>query len=139
MLKLSLFQIVFLCPHATLVLSRGKCLRHRTRYQQAPFGLTHTHTHTHSAHASEVFKTNFYFQFIDNLLLRLVLNQFYRPTLFKNVSRTLQRVFKLLFGSGFLNSWVHDHVIVLQELFAVQSSGSDTDSSLKNLRFVTFL
>ena len=41
--------------------------------------------------------------------------------------------FKLSLGSGLLNSWVHDHVLVLQELFAVQSSSDDTDSSLEIL------
>jgi len=44
-------------------------------------------------------------------------------------------VFKLLLGSGLLNSWVHDHVLVLQELFAVQSSSGDSDSSLEILHF----
>ena len=44
-------------------------------------------------------------------------------------------VFKLLFGSGFLNSWVDDLVLVLQELLAVQSSGGDTDLLLETLRF----
>lgn len=48
-----------------------------------------------------------------------------------NVYRTLQSVFKLLLGNGLLKSWVHDHVLVLQELFAVQSSSGDTDSSLE--------
>ena len=42
-------------------------------------------------------------------------------------------VFKLLFGSGFLNSWVHDLVLVLQELLSVQSSGGDTDLLLETL------
>ena len=40
-------------------------------------------------------------------------------------------VFKLLLRSGLLNSWVHDHVLVLQELFAVHSSSGDTESSLE--------
>ena len=50
-------------------------------------------------------------------------------------------VFKLLLGSGLLNSWpVNDHVLVLQELFAVHSSSGVTDSSLEiRLLFLTGL
>ena len=48
-------------------------------------------------------------------------------------------VFKFLLGSGLLNSWVHEHVLVLQELFAVQSSSGYTDSSLEHLSTLTFL
>ena len=40
-------------------------------------------------------------------------------------------VLRLLFGSGLLNFKVQ--VFVLQELFAVQSSSGDTDSSLELL------
>ena len=48
--------------------------------------------------------------------------------------------FKLSLGSGLLNSWVHDHVLVLQEFFAVHSSSGDTDSSLEiRLLFLTEL
>ena len=45
----------------------------------------------------------------------------------------LHNVYTTLFelGSGLLNSRVHDHVLVVQELFAVQSSSGDTDSSLE--------
>ena len=44
-------------------------------------------------------------------------------------------IFRFILGSGLLSYWVHDHVIVLQELFAVQSSSGDTDSSLEIRHF----
>ena len=49
---------------------------------------------------------------------------FVSATMCPRLPGPLQSLFKLLFGSGLLNYWVHDHVIVLQELFAVQSSSS---------------
>lgn len=49
-------------------------------------------------------------------------------------------VFKLLLGSGLLSPWprVHVRVLVLQELFAVQSSSGYTDSSVEHLSTLTF-
>ena len=45
----------------------------------------------------------------------------------------------LLFKSHFLISFIHDHVLVLQELFAIQPSSGDTDSSVEPLRTVGLL
>ena len=52
-------------------------------------------------------------------------------------SLRLHCVFKLVFRSGLLNSWAH--VLVLQELFAVQSSSSEAESSLETLPPITGL
>ena len=53
----------------------------------------------------------------------------------QNACKLLQSGFKLIFGSGFLNSFIHDNVLVLEELFAIEPSSGDADSSLKILGF----
>ena len=68
-------------------------------------------------------------------------SQFFFPIYLRlhNFNGTLQNVFKLLLGSGLLNSLVHDHVLVLQELFAIQSSSGDTDWSFEIYIWLTAL